>query len=247
MFTVSEDSMNRRELLKDAAATYSLSAFPHHLFAGMQKNANDWIKLGPMGVELSRLAMGAGTNGVGGSSNQTRKMGLHGVADLFRAGYDNGLTFLDASDQNGTHPHLREALKTIKREKVTILSKGAIDVNSEAREDGIVRTHGSSNHSIEALECTAKTPFVHVKLARINPAGVAMEGDLQTGSFRPARDESRSEGHRWNEDFRRGKTTQQNGRMSEVRSFARKLRGATGEKNSCRECTRLETLEGVLQ
>ena len=41
-------------------------------------------------------------------------MGLRGVADLFRAGYDNGLTFWDAADQYGTHPHLREALKSIK-------------------------------------------------------------------------------------------------------------------------------------
>ncbi len=216
--------MNRRELLKGAAAAVSLNSFPYHLLAGTEKkNANDRIKLGPMGVELSRLAMGTGTNGVGGSSNQTRKLGLHGVADLFRAGFDNGLTFWDAADQYGTHPHLREALKSVKREKVTILSKtrastaqemradldrfrkemntdyidilllhcmvdgnwpekkkGAMDVISEAREKGIVRTHGTSNHTIEALRTTAKTPWVQVNLARINPAGVAMDADPQT-------------------------------------------------------------------
>jgi len=214
--------MNRRELLKGAAAI-SLNAFPHHLFAGTQKSANDRIKLGPMGVELSRLAMGTGTNGAGGSSNQTRKLGLHGVADLFRAGYDNGLTFWDAADQYGTHPHLREALKSVKREKVTILSKtrastekemradldrfrkelntdyidilllhcmvdgnwpekkkGAMEVLTEAREKGIIRTHGTSNHTIQALHTTAKTPWVQVNLARINPAGVAMDADPQT-------------------------------------------------------------------
>ena len=55
-----------------------------------KKAATDRIKLGPMGVEVSRLAQGSGTNGVGGSSNQTRKLGTQGLADLFHAAYDNG-------------------------------------------------------------------------------------------------------------------------------------------------------------
>ncbi len=91
--------MHRRNFVRTAAAAVSLNAFPYHLFAGTEKkNANDRIKLGPMGVELSRLAMGTGTNGVGGSSNQTRKLGLHGVADLFRAGFDNGPTVWDPGE-----------------------------------------------------------------------------------------------------------------------------------------------------
>ncbi len=119
--------MNRRNFLRNAAAgTIALHSFPHHLFAnGTKKYATDRVKLGPRGVELSRLAMGTGTDGVGGSSNQTRKLGMAGLANLFDAAYDQGVTFWDSADQYGTHPHVKEALKRVKRERVTILSEDA--------------------------------------------------------------------------------------------------------------------------
>ena len=220
--------MNRRDFFLRSAATagaaIALDRFPHHLFASnAPKGATDRIHLGPMKVELSRLAMGTGTNGLGGSSNQTKKLGLSGLADLFKAGYDQGVTFWDSADQYGTHPHLKEALKSVPRDKVTILSKthastekemradldrfrreigtdyidilllhcmldgdwperkkGAMAVISEAREKGIVHTHGTSCHTLEALETAARTPWVQVDLARINPAQVAMDAEPQT-------------------------------------------------------------------
>ena len=58
--------------------------------------------------------------------------------------------------------------------------KGAMEVLSEAREKGIVRTHGVSCHSLEALRMAAKTPWVRVDLARINPAGMLMDSDPAT-------------------------------------------------------------------
>ena len=68
--------MKRRDFIRTGAGSaISLSAFPYHLFAATtKKNANDRVKLGPMKVEMSRLAMGTGTNGSGGSSNQTKKI-----------------------------------------------------------------------------------------------------------------------------------------------------------------------------
>ena len=53
--------------------------------------------------------------------------------------------------------------------------KGAMDVLSEAREKGIVRTHGASIHSLEALQTAAKTPWCKVQLQGINFAGVRMD------------------------------------------------------------------------
>lgn len=217
--------MNRRSFLTTSAlGAVSLQSFPHHLFASSTKKyASDRVKLGPMKVELSRLAMGTGTNGSGGSSNQTKKLGLSGVADLFRAAFDQGVTFWDSADQYGSHPHLKEALKKTPREKVTILTKthanteaemkadldrfrreigtdyldivllhcmmdenwperkkGAMEYLSEAREKGIIRTHGVSCHTLGALKTAAKHPWVQVDLARINPAGVAMDADPAT-------------------------------------------------------------------
>ncbi len=219
--------MNRRDFFlrgSAAAGAIALDPFPHPLFAGTaRKYASDRIKLGPAGVPLSRLAMGTGTNGSGGSSNQTKKLGLAGVADLFKAGFDQGVTFWDSADQYGTHPHLKEALKGVAREKVTIMTKtsastekemkaeldryrreigadyidivllhcmldadwperkkGAMAVLSEAREKGIIKTHGTSCHTLDALKTAARTPWVQVDLARINPAGVAMDADPKT-------------------------------------------------------------------
>jgi aryl-alcohol dehydrogenase-like predicted oxidoreductase len=220
--------MKRRDFLGNSAAagigSLAINAFPHHLFAAAnKKTAADRVKLGPMGVEVSRLAQGSGTNGAGGSSNQTKKLGVQGLADLFRAGYDNGVTFWDSADQYGTHPHVKLALKGVPRERVAVLTKthastekemradldrfrkelgtdyldivllhammdddwperkkGAMAVLAEAREKKIVRTHGTSCHTLGALKAAAKSPWVQVDLARINPAKVAMDSDVPT-------------------------------------------------------------------
>jgi 1-deoxyxylulose-5-phosphate synthase len=58
--------------------------------------------------------------------------------------------------------------------------KGAMDVLSEAREKGIIRAHGVSCHSIEALRAAARTDWVQVDLARINPIGSRMDSDPKT-------------------------------------------------------------------
>jgi len=58
--------------------------------------------------------------------------------------------------------------------------RGAMDVLSEAKEKGIIRAHGCSCHSIEALRAAAKSPWVEVDLARINPIGAIMDADPAT-------------------------------------------------------------------
>src|SRR6266705_34838 len=58
--------------------------------------------------------------------------------------------------------------------------RGVMDVFSEAKEKGIIRAHGCSCHSIEALRAAAKSPWVEVDLARINPIGSHMDADPAT-------------------------------------------------------------------
>ncbi len=53
--------------------------------------------------------------------------------------------------------------------------KGTMDVLSEAKEKGIIRAHGCSCHSIEALRTATKSPWVEVHLVRINPIGAYMD------------------------------------------------------------------------
>src|SRR6266550_8214872 len=58
--------------------------------------------------------------------------------------------------------------------------KDVMDVLSEAKEKGIIRAHGCSCHSIEALRVAAKSPWVDVDLVRINPVGAYMDADPDT-------------------------------------------------------------------
>jgi aryl-alcohol dehydrogenase-like predicted oxidoreductase len=212
--------MRRREFLQTSllgtgAVTRVASAAP--------ARATDIITLGPDKVKLSRLAQGTGTKGFFGSSAQTRQLGLAGLTDLLKFGFDSGLRFWDSADAYGSHPHLREALKSVPREKVAVMTKtrartaeemrkdldrfrreigtdyldivllhavsdaawperrkGAMEALAEAREKKIVRTHGVSCHSLEALRTAARTPWVRVDLARINPAGALMDADPTT-------------------------------------------------------------------
>ena len=86
-------------------------------------HAQDEVVLGKTGIRTSRLAMGTGTIGFGGASNQTR-LGTSPLTRLLLDGYnDNGLRFFDSADAYGSHPYVAEALKHIPRDKVVVLTK----------------------------------------------------------------------------------------------------------------------------
>lgn len=186
-------------------------------------NAHDEIVLGKTGIRTSRLAMGTGTIGGGGHSNQTL-LGTDALVNLFLNGYhENGLRFFDAADSYGSHSYVAKAIKQLPRDKVTVLTKtdsrtaagvradlerfrkelgvetvdivlvhGAteadwttrfrpvLDVLSEAKEKGVIRAHGCSCHSIQALRAAAASDWVEVDLARLNPIGRYMDADPDT-------------------------------------------------------------------
>jgi aryl-alcohol dehydrogenase-like predicted oxidoreductase len=58
--------------------------------------------------------------------------------------------------------------------------RGAMDVLSEAKQKGIIRAHGCSCHTIQALRAAAKSPWVEIDFARINPVGAEMDADPAT-------------------------------------------------------------------
>ena len=58
--------------------------------------------------------------------------------------------------------------------------RSAMDALSEAKEKGIIRAHGCSCHSVEALRTAAKSEWVEVDLVRINPIGSHMDADPAT-------------------------------------------------------------------
>ena len=86
-------------------------------------HASDEVVLGHTGIRTSRLAMGTGTIGGGGHSNQTR-LGRSQLTDLLLNGYhENGLRFFDSADSYGSHPDVAAALRELPRDKVTVLTK----------------------------------------------------------------------------------------------------------------------------
>jgi aryl-alcohol dehydrogenase-like predicted oxidoreductase len=222
--------MRRREfLVRSATAAGAVWLSSQSIFKAIADQslprkfaATDTVTLGNTGIKTSRLAMGTGTVGFDHHSHQTA-LGVKGLSDLLLNGHDRGLRFFDAADSYGSHPHVAEALKHVKRDQVTVLTKswardaagmradldrfrrelgtdyldiclihcvtegdwterfrGAMDVLSEAKQKGIVRTHGCSCHSIEALRAAAKSPWVEIDLARINPIGSHMDADPVT-------------------------------------------------------------------
>ncbi len=218
--------MRRREFVRNtalAAGALALQPFARVLAVAEKKYASDIVTLGTTGIKVSRLAMGTGTHGFNHRSAQSTRLGIRGLADLLRAGYDRGITFWDSADAYGTHPHLKEALTSVPRDKVVILTKshatgedemradldrfrkelgtdyidilllhmmtdgdwpeqkaGAMEVLSRARDQGIIRAHGVSCHTLEALEAAASSSWVQVDLARINPEGAEMDADVPT-------------------------------------------------------------------
>jgi len=58
--------------------------------------------------------------------------------------------------------------------------RGAMDALSEAKEKKIIRAHGCSCHKIGALRAAAKSPWVEVDLARLNPIGAHMDAEPET-------------------------------------------------------------------
>ncbi len=217
--------MNRRKFITGAVAGLGAAYLTPEALADTPSSrtkvdATDTVTLGKTGIRTSRLAMGTGTIGGGGGSNQTREGRL---TRLLRTGYDRGLTFFDTADSYGSHPEVAEAISRLPRDKVIVMTKcdsrdpkqakadldryrrelkvdyidillvhcvtegdwteryrGVMDVFSEAKQQGIVRAHGCSCHSIEALRAAAASPWVDVDLVRLNPVGAHMDADPQT-------------------------------------------------------------------
>ena len=124
--------MLRRDFLRRSAtglgaawlsSTTSLASILAFETPSQKFNAHDEITLGKTGIRTSRLAMGTGTVGFGGASNQTR-LGMSTFSRLLVNGYnENGLRFFDTADSYGSHPYVATALKQVPRDKVVVMTK----------------------------------------------------------------------------------------------------------------------------
>jgi predicted aldo/keto reductase-like oxidoreductase len=53
--------------------------------------------------------------------------------------------------------------------------QGVMEFLSQAKEQKLIRAHGTSCHGMDPLRTSAKNPFVEIDLARINPEGLIMD------------------------------------------------------------------------
>lgn len=80
------------------------------------------VTIGKTGIKMSRVGQGTGMHGGNRQSDHTRQ-GFERLVALLRHSYDRGVTFFDLADLYGSHVYFREALRTIPRDKVSILTK----------------------------------------------------------------------------------------------------------------------------
>jgi len=117
---------NRREFIQKSAAGFAglaaiTSGLRDYSFTAPAETI-DVVKLGNTGLSVPRVALGTGSGGWMNASNQTR-LGFQGFVELAQHAYDRGIRFFDTADMYGSHEYVREALKVIPRDKVTILTK----------------------------------------------------------------------------------------------------------------------------
>ncbi len=103
-----------------AAAPGKILANPHP--ASDHPPAPPIIALGKTKIEMSRLGQGTGVLGGNRQSNPMH-MGTINPVDLMRHAYDRSLRFFDLADLYGTHLYFREALRSMDRNNLAILTK----------------------------------------------------------------------------------------------------------------------------
>jgi 1-deoxyxylulose-5-phosphate synthase len=159
--------MQRRDFLRQVVTGISASLlsrrFAHAAPFAEQPlpqrfQAHDEVVLGGTGIRTSRLAMGTGTIGYAGQSNQTR-LGTDPLTRMLVEGYhENGLRFYDTADAYGSHPYIAAALKQVPRDKVTVMTKTDNRSASAVRADldRFRRELGTDHIDIVLIHCVTE-------------------------------------------------------------------------------------------
>lgn len=78
--------------------------------------------MGNTGIEVSKIGIGTGTSGFTGVCMQAQ-MSMTELGSLLLRGFELGINLWDTAYTYGTYPHIKYALKSIKREEIVISSK----------------------------------------------------------------------------------------------------------------------------
>ncbi|MDR2287168.1 MAG: aldo/keto reductase [Prevotellaceae bacterium] len=115
--------MDRRKFIRTGVVGVAgLTIAGSGISCGISSGTVDRVKLGKSGLRVSRIAMGTGTSGYGKASNQTR-LGMEKFVNLAHHAYEKGIRFYDMADGYGSQPFVGEAIKTLPRDKITLMTK----------------------------------------------------------------------------------------------------------------------------
>ncbi len=134
------------------------------------------VSLGNTGIRMSRLGVGTGTIGGGRQSNQTR-LGLEAFSGLMQHAFERGITYFDAADSYGSHTFIRDALKQIPRERVTILSKvgGRSRDGAEKDIERFLKELGTDYIDILLLHCMTQSDWPERTASKMDALSAAKE------------------------------------------------------------------------
>jgi 1-deoxyxylulose-5-phosphate synthase len=121
------------------------------------------VPLGNTGITMSRIGQGTGMSGGNRQSNHTR-MGFQKLVELFQHDYDHGITFYDMADLYGSHLYLREALRAIPRDKVSILTKLWFRYDGEPANVPAAFKKHSAEMAIQRFRHELSTDYIDVVL-----------------------------------------------------------------------------------
>ncbi|MDR1408050.1 MAG: aldo/keto reductase [Tannerella sp.] len=135
--------MNRRKFIKASVASMATISM---VGAGnacknalsIEEEIVDKVKFGNTGLTVSRIAMGTGTHGSNKASDQTR-LGMDQFVKLAHHAYEKGIRFYDMADGYGSQPYVGEAIKTLPRENITLLSKMWTNEDGSERNEPVSR------------------------------------------------------------------------------------------------------------
>lgn len=115
----------RRDFLRQTVGAFTAAAcLPAAGYAATGAvSATTRRKLGQTGLTCSLLGIGTGTKGRSDRTTEQTRMPKQNLIRLLNHAYERGITYFDLADRYGSHPHMKEALKNIPREKVMLLTK----------------------------------------------------------------------------------------------------------------------------
>lgn len=146
--------MQRREFLRTLGGVTAMAVMTAPAKEPTTHLKSWWVMFGNTGIKVPRLSIGTGTFGWGGSSAQTR-LGFKECVKLLLTAHSYGVTWFDSADQYGSHPHVKEALKSLDRESVVITTKTVARSGEQAKKDiqRFLRELGTDYVDIVLMHC----------------------------------------------------------------------------------------------